>query len=158
MKYLFLVAAVASLFFIACDSKGVDACTPREPAAEDTAFVRYNALHGYAATKLPSGMYYQIVDPGTGAVPTATSNVRVNYEGRRIKDDSTFDKNTSLSGLATNLSSVISGWTTGVPLIKSGGTIRLMIPSKFGYGCIGSGTSIPPNTPLFFEIKLLAVY
>ena len=42
----------------------------------------------------------------------------------------------------------------GLPLIKKGGHIKLVIPSSLAYGCSGYGT-IPPNTPLFFDINLI---
>ncbi|MEO7311875.1 MAG: FKBP-type peptidyl-prolyl cis-trans isomerase [Chitinophagaceae bacterium] len=157
MKRFILMAGFVSLVFAGCKkTTTASTCTPVEPSTEEPAIVAFNTLKGYTATKLPSGIYYQIVNPGTGAQPTATSNVRAQYVGK-LFDGTTFDSNYSLSGASFNLSGVIQGWTIGVPLIKSGGTIRLMIPSKLAYGCSASG-SVPANAPLFFEITLLSVF
>jgi FKBP-type peptidyl-prolyl cis-trans isomerase len=49
---------------------------------------------------------------------------------------------------------VIDGWKIGLPLIKKGGRIKLIIPSALAYSCTGAGTSIPPNTPLYFDVTL----
>jgi FKBP-type peptidyl-prolyl cis-trans isomerase len=41
--------------------------------------------------------------------------------------------------------------------MKVGGKRRLVIPSDLAYGEKGSGATIPPNSPLKFEIELLAI-
>jgi len=161
MKRFFLLAALGftSLVFIRgnCNKTDVTTCTPVEPAAEEATIVAYNAASMFTAVKHSSGLYYQILDPGTGATATATSNVRAQYTGK-LFDGKQFDANNDPGGATFNLSGVIQGWTIGIPLIKSGGKIRLMIPSKYAYGCTGSGSRIPANAPLFFEITLLAVF
>ncbi len=161
MKHFFSLGAFTiACFFIMgsnCNKTDTTACVAVEPTTEEAAIIAYNTLKGYTAVKHSSGMYYQIVSMGTGATPTASSQVRAQYKGQ-LFDGTQFDSNNSPSGASFNLSGVIQGWTIGIPLIKSGGVIRLMIPSKYGYGCTGSGGSIPPNTPLFFEVTLLAVF
>jgi FKBP-type peptidyl-prolyl cis-trans isomerase len=54
------------------------------------------------------------------------------------------------------LSGVIKGWQIGIPLIKKGGRIKLVIPSSLAYGCKGQN-SIGPNSPLYFEVTLTDV-
>ncbi len=161
MKQFFSLGAfVIACFFIMgsnCSKSGTTACTPIEPAAENDSLLAYIARYSIPAIKHSSGIYYQVVKAGTGAVPTATSNVRVQYSGR-LFNQTVFDSNNSPSGVSFNLSGVIQGWTIGVPLVSSGGIIRLIIPSKYGYGCTGSGGTIPANAPLDFTISLLAVF
>jgi FKBP-type peptidyl-prolyl cis-trans isomerase len=41
--------------------------------------------------------------------------------------------------------------------MKVGGRRTLIIPSRLGYGSRGSGSSIPPNSALVFDIELLAL-
>ena len=58
---------------------------------------------------------------------------------------------------ATNLRSVVPGWTRGLAGMKVGAVRRLYIPSVLGYGSQGAGKDIPPNTDLVFEVKLLRI-
>jgi FKBP-type peptidyl-prolyl cis-trans isomerase FkpA len=44
----------------------------------------------------------------------------------------------------------------GLPLIKKGGVIRLIIPSSLAYGCNAAG-SIPGDSVLYFEVELVDV-
>ena len=160
MKKFFLAAlgaVVIILYSCGKDGNGTTSCTGVEPVTEQDSILAFVAKNGYSATKLSNGMYYQIVNQGTGAAPKITNTVRANYIGK-LFDGTVFDADSTVSGISFALSGVIQGWQIGVPLIQSGGTIRLFVPSKYAYGCAGSGTSILPNKPLFFEIKLLAVY
>ncbi len=50
---------------------------------------------------------------------------------------------------------VIKGWDLGVPCMLEGETRELVVASDLAYGATGSGSDIPPNTPLIFTIELL---
>jgi FKBP-type peptidyl-prolyl cis-trans isomerase len=41
--------------------------------------------------------------------------------------------------------------------MQVGGTRLLVIPSELAYGTTGSGTVIPPNATLTFNVQLLAI-
>jgi FKBP-type peptidyl-prolyl cis-trans isomerase FkpA len=55
-----------------------------------------------------------------------------------------------------SLNKLIEGWKIGVPGMKPGGIRRLFIPSAYAYGSKGHGDSIPPDSDLVFEVKLLS--
>jgi FKBP-type peptidyl-prolyl cis-trans isomerase FkpA len=103
---------------------------------------------------------------GTGAEATNTKRATVHYEGflyeaetsdhRGAKFDSSRDRNEPYT-FTIGVSSVIDGWHQGVPGMRVGGRRTLIIPSRLGYGSRGSGTSIPPNSALVFDIELLAL-
>jgi FKBP-type peptidyl-prolyl cis-trans isomerase len=126
------------------------------PTYEDALIRDFLSTNNIAATKDVSGLYYQIISPGTGTTPLSTSSVKVAYTGRLLTGF-VFDQATTASPLTIPLTSVIQGWQIGVPLIKQGGKIRLFIPSRLGYGTTGSGGSIPPNSILDFDIELIEV-
>jgi len=104
-----------------------------------------------------SGLQYQILKPGTGPSPKANSIVKVNYEGRLI-DGTVFDSSIARNQTAEfQVSQVIQGWTEGLQLMKEGAEYRFFIPAQLGYGQIGSGDVIEPNSTLIFDIELIEI-
>ena len=134
--------------------KNDKACTPKSPESEAGQITTYMSANGITGVKHASGIYYQIIDAGTGATPAPTSVLTVNYTGKFL-NGTTFDQTTT-SPAQFPLNGVIEGWQIGLPLIKKGGKIRLLIPSAYGYGC-NDYQSIPGNSVLDFYIELLDV-
>jgi FKBP-type peptidyl-prolyl cis-trans isomerase len=117
-------------------------------------------LDGIAAKpkikKTESGALVEIVTEGTGASPSATDKVKVNYKGTLI-DGTVFDESEKHGGPATfTLNQVIKCWTEGVALIKTGGKAKLYCPAEIAYGDRGQG-AIPAGSTLVFEIELLDI-
>ena len=104
--------------------------------------------------ELPSGLRYEILQPGHGHGPKPGQTVKVNYTGRLI-NGTVFDS-TAFGPLDIDLDKVIPGWTEGVQKINAGGKIRLYIPPALGYGDVAT-SGIPPNSTLIFEIELLEI-
>jgi FKBP-type peptidyl-prolyl cis-trans isomerase FkpA len=143
---LFVVLATAS----SCSKDNYD--VEKQAAIDDQIIADFIAKNNIQAVKHSSGLYYQVLAPGTGPSVTAASTVGVNYEGRLL-NGSQFDKSTKTMNFA--LTGVIEGWTIGVPLIKVGGRIRLIIPSTLGYRNTSPGPGIPKNSVLDFTIDLI---
>jgi len=121
-----------------------------QAATDDAAIKTYLAAHtDIVATKDTSGIYYQIVTPGTGPNPTPASTVTVAYTGKLL-NDIPFDTS---AGFTAQLSTLIPGWIIGVPWVKAGGRIILLIPSRYGYGSQDYG-QVPANSVLVFTIDL----
>ena len=133
-----------------CSKDNFDA--EKQAVKDDSLIVDFIAKNNIPATKHASGLYYQIITPGTGASVTAASTVSVNYEGKLL-NGTTFDK--SKEAIKFGLTQVIPGWTIGVPLVKVGGTIRLIIPSALAYGNQSPGGAISKNAVLDFTIELI---
>lgn len=152
MKNLLLFTCLSILLFSAC-SKKETGCTPVDPHAEEAQILAYTAKDSIHAIKHSSGIYYEIINPGSGAAPTQNSNVSVTYIGKLL-NETTFDQQTN--PVSFNLNQVIEGWQIGIPLIKKGGRIKLIIPSAYGYGCNATGP-IPGNSVLYFDVSLLDV-
>ena len=119
------------------------------------AFLEANkAKEGVKTT--PSGLQYSVKTEGTGKKPTAQSTVTVHYEGKLI-DGTVFDSSVKRGEPATfKLDGVIKGWTEGLQLMKEGGEYTLYIPAELAYGAEGN-PSIPPNSVLVFDVKLIKV-
>lgn len=107
------------------------------------------------AQKTASGLYYIIEKEGTGANPTATSTVKVHYEGKFLNGqifDSSLQRGQPIE---FGLNQVIPGWTEGLQLLKPGGKARLIIPPHLAYGERGYPGAIPPNSWLQFYVELI---
>jgi len=151
--HLLLFSLVMVLGLSSCLKK--DNFDPELQAQQDNAaIVKFLADKNITAVKHSSGLYYQIIEPGSGNITySGNSKVTVNYTGRLLSG-TVFDK--SSAPFAIQLGQVIIGWQIGVPLIQKGGKIRIFIPSEYGYGRQGSGP-IPANAVLDFDIELLDV-
>lgn len=157
MKKILLLLALFTVLFSAC-KKSDSSTSTVDPAvqakADDDKIQAYlKANPSITATKDPSGLYYQILNPGTGVNPTTKSTITVAYTGKYLDGTvfQTLPNFTSVLGAG-----LIQGWQIGIPFIKTGGRILLIIPSGLAYGLPGKG-SIPPNTVLIFTIDLFAV-
>lgn len=144
-----VVAALVSLLFLSC-GKTESGCQPKTPASEKADMAAYCTSNNINYTEHPSGILYEIVLPGSGATPSASSIVSVVYTGKLLTNV-TFDSRANPETF--QLSGLIDGWKIALPLIQKGGRIKMVVPSALAYSCSGSG-SIPPNSPLFFDITL----
>jgi FKBP-type peptidyl-prolyl cis-trans isomerase len=104
-----------------------------------------------------SGLRYQVIKEGTGAKPSATSNVKVHYTGMLL-DGKVFDSSVQRGQpIDFGLNQVIPGWTEGVQLMTEGSKYKFYIPSNLAYGAAGAGGVIPPNADLIFEVELIKI-
>lgn len=101
----------------------------------------------------PSGLMYQIIAPGSGTKPRATSTVSAAYVGT-FMNDKIFDSTSK--PIEFPLNQVIKGWQIGLQLIAPGGEIKLLIPSSLGYGP-DNYNLIPGGSPLYFNVKLSTI-
>lgn len=110
----------------------------------------------YAQT--PSGLKYVILRAGSGAHPTATDVVTVNYAGRLTDMAGTEFDSSYKRGEPTSfpLNRVIPGWTEGLQLMQPGAVYEFYIPADLAYGERGGGP-IPPNAPLLFKVELISI-
>ena len=105
---------------------------------------------------LESGLQYEVITPGSGATPAASSTVRTHYEGTLISGE-VFDSSYQRGEPAEfPVGGVIAGWTEALQLMQEGAKWRLYIPSNLAYGERAAG-SIPPHSTLIFDIELIEV-
>lgn len=105
-----------------------------------------------------SGLQYEIINQGKGAIPTETDKVKVHYTGTLI-DGKVFDSSIARGEPTTfGVTQVISGWTEALLLMPVGSKWRVFIPQDLAYGPRGAGGGeIPPYAALIFEMELLGI-
>ena len=127
---------------------------PNKEAGEK--FLAENAKKEGVKT-LPSGVQYKVIKEGNGAIPTDTSVVKVNYEGRLI-DGTVFDSSYKRGEPATfPVKSVIKGWTEILCHMPAGSEWEVYIPQELAYGEREQGQDIKPFSALIFKLELLEV-
>lgn len=145
---LSIIGVIFILFGLFC----ITSCSKSSVSEQEQmlAFAKKNNIN---YTKDPSGLWYEIINPGTGTKPRATSTVSAAYIGT-FMNEKIFDSTSK--PIDFGLNGVIQGWTIGLQLIAPGGEIKLIIPSSLGYGQYGRGP-IPGGSPLYFNVKLAAI-
>ena len=149
MKPFSSILGVFTLFFAilsisACSKTGVN---------EKDQMTTYATKNSISYVTDPSGLMYQIINPGSGTKPRSTSTVSAAYTGT-FMDGKVFDSSTT--PISFPLTGVIKAWQIAVPMIAPGGEIKIITPSSLAYGSSGY-SSIPGNTPLYFDIKLSSI-
>lgn len=120
------------------------------------AFLKENGTReGVKTTE--SGLQYEVIEEGNGAMPKAGDEVTVHYTGTLI-DGTVFDSSVERGAPATfGVTQVIPGWVEALQMMKEGAKWRLFIPSNLAYGPNGAGGIIGPNATLIFDVELIKV-
>jgi FKBP-type peptidyl-prolyl cis-trans isomerase FkpA len=136
-----LLAASLALSLSACG--GGDDDTPSAVVANPTALTKTD------------------VTVGTGAEATSGKSATVTYTGWLYSATATDHKGTQFDAgtlsYVVGSTQLIAGFDQGVQGMKVGGKRTVLVPSNLGYGSTGSGTKIPPNAGLVFEVTLTAI-
>jgi len=104
-----------------------------------------------------SGLQYKIIKKGTGATPTLTSVVTVDYEGKLI-NGTVFDSSYKTGQpVQFPVNGVIPGWSEVLQLMKEGAIWEVYIPQELAYGANSPGGAIEPYSTLIFKVELKKV-
>lgn len=152
LKTRVLAFLMAGFILVSCGKK--DSFDAEAQARTDEQLIKeFIAKNNIPAVRdAASGVYYQILSPGSGNLDYSTNpELYANYTGRLL-DGTVFEK--SSTPIRFRYSGVITGWQVGLSKIQPGGRIRLIIPSGYAYGSSGNGR-IQPNTVLDFDVDLI---
>lgn len=151
IKHLLLLVCIAGCF-AACKKDNTENFDAQAQFQADTTAIRaFVKANNIPAVKDNSGIFYQIIAPGTGSVTyTAATRITAAYKGMLL-NGTVFDSSTGFGPFT--LSQVIAGWQFGIPLVQKGGQVRLLIPSYYGYGNQAQ-TGLPANSVLDFTITV----
>lgn len=115
------------------------------------------------------GVYYIVINPGAGqTLFTTSTQITVGDTAKLINSDlseTTFYETNEFHP-TYSIGAVIRGWQLGVPMILTGGEVRLLVPSRYAYGPyaqpqigpdFGLKNGLPGNAVLDFYITLYNV-
>ena len=121
-------------------------------ADEGQAFLEKNKENP-KITELESGLQYEILVEGNGAVPKITDEVEVEYEGYLL-DKQVFDSTRDVGAQVFRISEMIEGWKEVLTKMQEGSRWKVYIPPHLAYGENGAPPMIQPNATLVFVIEL----
>jgi FKBP-type peptidyl-prolyl cis-trans isomerase len=162
LAILFLFTAVATSLAVILSIISSNNATKKAASTTSSSSTKLagTKLSGFTPTdSIPA---LKIIDTkvGTGAVATANSTISVLYTGAVASTGVIFQSSldSGPSPVTFALNQVIVGWQKGIPGMKVGGVRELLIPAAEAYGANPpSGSGIPANANLVFDITLLAV-
>jgi FKBP-type peptidyl-prolyl cis-trans isomerase FkpA len=131
-------------------------CTPKPASSESPEIIAYALANGINATAHSSGLYYEVISPGSGTAVSSSSKIVITYTGALLNGTVFANQTSPNTAEPWDLGELIEGWKVGIPLIQKGGHIRLLVPSALAYGCRPYG-AIPGNSVLVFDITLVDV-
>ena len=115
---------------------------------------------GTTDTPGPTALQIEDLVVGTGATVVAGDTITINYVGTFL-DGRVFDQSTPGTPVTfpapIGVGRFIQGFDQGILGMRVGGRRRLTIPSSLAYGSQGAAPTIPPNTPLRFEVELVGI-
>jgi FKBP-type peptidyl-prolyl cis-trans isomerase len=153
-------AVVFSLLCVACPSRVPEPDGTKSVLLEPSASAAAESA-APAATPTPAVTELKKEDsaPGTGPACKTGDAVKVHYTGTLMngtKFDSSRDRNEPFQ-FTLGQGEVIKGWDEGVVGMKKGGKRKLTIPAAKAYGPSGRPPTIPPNSPLIFDVELVEI-
>lgn len=94
-------------------------------------------LQAYASTNYPttvkhsSGFFYEITAPGTGTVTAQPcSKIKVTYTRYSVPGNVVMENNVTTT---FTLGLLIQAWQYAIPMIKTGGSMMLLVPPSLAY-------------------------
>lgn len=152
-----------------------DVLIKKNQASESSKIAKYIADNSLKVSTTASGLNYVIEAPGNAERAASTDTILVDYTGqftnkkadgklnvfdtsnaRVAKDAGIYSPLAQYAPRPLVLNQLPAGFIEGVKLIGVGGKIKIIIPSKLGYGENGGGP-INPFTPLVFDIELKSI-
>jgi FKBP-type peptidyl-prolyl cis-trans isomerase FkpA len=162
-KFLILSAIIITA---SCIKEDETEFTPEREAAIISRYIDSLITKGYDIDTTVNGVFYAIVDEGEGGIMVQPGDsIGVIYMGFFPESGNIFDASEYHYGVdgvwkyTYKSMDLIPGFDEAVGLLWEGAEGLFLIPSSQAYGSQGSWDgSIPPYSPLVFDIKLVEIY
>jgi len=144
MKHILFIGLIAILFSACKKDDDIN-----YDVIDEQLITEYLKDNNLEAQKHKSGLYYHIIDEGTGDKVYPFAFVDITYTGKLL-DGTIFESNKLTE---TPLHHLIKAWQIGIPMLRKGGKAILYCPSTLGYGGQASD-KIPANSVLLFQVEV----
>lgn len=121
---------------------------------ESMLFDKVRADKGY--TGLASGVYFSIVNPGTGLKPSPKDTVVLNVICTLPDGTVVDDSNKSKQSYMAIAGEMIPGLKDVLFRVGQGAIFRAILPAATAYGETGTST-IPPNSAVIYDVAVVSV-
>lgn len=129
-----------------------------ENKAASTAFLAQNRTKP-GITVLPNGIQYRVIEPGSGAKPTADSTVQVHFRGS-VSSGREFANTLATQDAQPSTHVVkefpVPGIREVLPLMATGARWEVFLPPEQGFGD-NPRSPVGPGQALVFEVRLVSV-
>ncbi|MEH3111941.1 FKBP-type peptidyl-prolyl cis-trans isomerase [Pedobacter terrae] len=151
------------------------ALNEKNKTVEPAKIAKYVEENNLKVTTAPSGLQYVIYASGNSERATLTDTVLIDYTGqftnkksngtlnvfdtsnaKIAKEAGIFSENVQYVPRGLPLGQLPQGVIQGIQMIGVGGKIKMILPSKLGFGESGGGP-INPFTPLVFDVELKGI-
>lgn len=105
-----------------------------------------------------TGLQYKVIEEGDGPMPDDRAIITVHQRCLLVNGTVIEDTYKENEPSEVKMEELIEGYSEGVQLMKKGARYKFFIPSDLAWGKKGSGTKIPPNSILIFDVKLIDFY
>lgn len=111
--------------------------------------------YGWNMTKTGTGMYIEILDPGTGKNFTEGDKIAMDYQMFLLSGEMIYNsKDDGIKEFTVGRSEEITGLHEAATLLKPGAKARLVIPSHLAYGVAGDGGKVNGRMPIAMTIDI----
>ncbi len=112
------------------------------------------------ALQSPSGLVYEVINPGVGEKAQPNDKLSAHYRGKfRLTEkqfDASYDRNATMDFVYMQ-QRMIPGFEEGLAMLAKGGFIKIFIPYNQAYGAQGRPGGIPPYSDLMFDLELVNI-
>ncbi len=105
-----------------------------------------------------TGLQYKILEEGEGGSPDERAIITVHQRCQLVNGTVIEDTYRENEPSEVRIEELIEGYQEGVMLMKKGARYKFFIPPELAWGKKGTGTKIPPNSVLLFDVRLIDFY
>ncbi|MBP5496021.1 MAG: FKBP-type peptidyl-prolyl cis-trans isomerase [Bacteroidales bacterium] len=112
--------------------------------------------YGWQMQRTPTGLYIQILEPGTGDLFKENDPVTLKYRTFLLSGEQVYSSDSNgVKSFVVNRSEEIDALHEAAQMLRPGAKARLVISSHLGYGVAGDGDRIRGLQPFMMEISVL---